>query len=124
MMRSLVILVLASSMCGCLDLSGPCGNEVLSESTSPSGHTTVTTFRRNCGATTGYVNVVSVRSSSTAFDGEDKSTYVLMSEAETPVTASWESHGVLRIRRSAGKSVFLEIRVFDGMQIRYNDEPI
>lgn len=123
-MRSLAMLALASSLSACLDLSGPCGNDVLSESTSPNGYSTVTTFRRNCGATVGYAKVVAVRSSGTAFDGEDNSTYVLVSEGGTPVTAAWESHDVLRIRRSAGKSVYLEIRVFNGMQIRYDDEPL
>ncbi|MDQ1919535.1 hypothetical protein [Massilia pseudoviolaceinigra] len=128
MLRSLLIsalaLALASSLGGCQDPGGPCGNEVLSESMSPSGYVTATTFRRNCGATTGFVKVVAVQASADAFDGDDKSNYVLVSDTDTPVTATWEGADVLRIRRSAGKSVFLEIRVFDGMQIRYNDEPL
>lgn len=84
----------------------------------------MTTFSRDYGATAGDAKVVAVRTNRTAFDGEDKSAYVLVPEGDARVTAAWESHDVLRIRRSASKCVFLEIHLFKGTQTRYNDAPL
>jgi hypothetical protein len=117
------MLALCLSLSGCFELFS-CGNEVLWEGKSPSGNLTATMFKRNCGATTGYSQVIAVRASATAFDGEDNTNWVFLSDAEPPTKAAWEGNDVLRIHRLSGKGVFLEVHVFRGMQIRYNDEPL
>jgi hypothetical protein len=121
-MRTLPMLLMALLLGGCDDPGARCANEVLTETPSPDGHVVATTFRRNCGATTGYAQVVAVRPSGTAFNGDDDKTYVFLKDSDVPVVAAWDGPQVLRIRRKDGR-VFLEIRVFHGMQIRYNDEP-
>ncbi|WP_167076805.1 hypothetical protein [Massilia aquatica] len=80
-------------------------------------------FKRNCGATTSNAYVIAVRGSATAFDGGDDTNWVFLTDAGH-TRAAWEGKDVLRIHRAAGSDVFLEVRVFRGMQIRYNDEPL
>lgn len=123
MMRYLLMLALCVPLNGCMELFS-CGNDVIWEGKSPSGNLTATVFKRHCGATTGYSQVIAVRGSATAFDGEDNNNWVFLSDAEPATKAAWEANDVLRIHRSSGKGVFLEVRVFRGMQIRYNDEPL
>ena len=53
-----------SAGCGKVD---PCGNEVISRTSSPSGEQQVIVFQRDCGATTGFSTQVSVLPSTEIF---------------------------------------------------------
>jgi hypothetical protein len=64
----------------CLHLSASCGNEILSESTSPNGCSTVTIVRKDCGTITGYLKGTAVRFSGTSFSGKDKCRYMSVFE--------------------------------------------
>lgn len=123
MMRSLAILALASSLGGCMESPpGPGDNHVLWEGKSASGDFTATMFTRYCGG--GDAQLIAVRPSALDFDPESGDQWVFRTEGKPAIKAAWEKSGdVLRVRRQAGPEVFLEVHVFRGLRIRYDDDP-
>jgi len=67
-MRNQVILLVALLFVAC----GACGEDKLAETNSPDNKYVATVFRRACGATTGFLYHVNIRSSSGSFSADHK----------------------------------------------------
>jgi hypothetical protein len=67
-----------------------CGNEVLGEFRSPDGKYIATVFERNCGATTPYVRVVSLRRAESSFDPESTGDWVFTLKHQPSIEVKWE----------------------------------
>jgi hypothetical protein len=61
----------------------------MEEVASPDGKHVAAVFERNCGATTPYVRVVSLRSSDAAFDPEDDDDWVFTIHGQSDVKVAW-----------------------------------
>jgi hypothetical protein len=72
-------------------LSFECGNNVLAEATSPDDRYTATVFERNCGATTPYTRIVSIRRRESRFDSEDQKTWVFVAKDQPSIKIRWSS---------------------------------
>jgi len=79
-----------------------CGNELLSESKSPGGKYIASVFERNCGATTPYVRVVSLRSAGKEFDPEDNENWIFSIRGQAEITAAWASDEEVSISYMGG----------------------
>lgn len=67
-----------------------CSDNVKHQSQSSDGRYTATLFQRNCGATTDYSTIVSLRASNSDFDGV-KDTRVLVLKGSCEVTVHWQN---------------------------------
>lgn len=83
--RLLVTLTLMISGCG----SFLCGNDIFQEVVSPDGKFVATVFERNCGATTPYLRIVSLRLANTSFDAEASDDWVFKINGQPKVQILW-----------------------------------
>ena len=79
-------------------LSSDCGNRILKEVTSPDGAYVATLFERNCGATTPYYRVVSLRSAGSKFDPEMKDDWIVQVEQQPDILLKWDDARHLSVR--------------------------
>ena len=89
---------LALLLSGCSDL---CSVDVLSESNSPDGKYIATVFERNCGATTPFVRVVSLRHADSEFSSEEDDDWVFTIHGQSDIRTSWTENTELKILYSA-----------------------
>ena len=79
--------------CNC----GICSNDVLREVTSPDGKYIVSIFERNCGATTPFVRVVSIRSAGNRFNPDAYDDWVFTIHSQSDINANWVDNSNLKI---------------------------
>ncbi|MFA0813729.1 hypothetical protein [Microbulbifer epialgicus] len=91
-----VLLVLFLS--GCSDL---CSVDLLGESKSPDEKYIATVFERNCGATTPFVRVVSLRYAGSEFSPEEVDDWVFTIHGQSDINVSWVENTELKISYSA-----------------------
>lgn len=82
---------------GCSDL---CGVDFLSESKSPDGKYIATVFERNCGATTPFVRVVSLRHAGSGFSPEDDDDWIFTIHGQSDINVLWIESTKLKISYS------------------------
>ena len=78
-----------------------CGNELINETPSPNGKYTASVFERNCGATTPFIRVVSLRLSGAKFNPEETENWVFIIHAQADIRALW-INDKLKITYSGG----------------------
>jgi hypothetical protein len=66
-----------------------CSSSVLSEAASPDGQYIATVSERNCGATSPYIRVVSIRPEGTRLRVENDSSWVFVTEDQPTVEVIW-----------------------------------
>jgi hypothetical protein len=89
----MLFLVTSMLLVGC----GLCGNELLTETASPDRKYVAAVFERNCGATTPFVTVVSLRSLNSSFDPEREKDWVFTAHHLSGVEVIWKSNVELHI---------------------------
>lgn len=100
-----------------------CGDEVLSEAPSPSGKYIATVFERDCGATTDYASIVSVRDSSADFDGDDEESYVFTIDGRYKIDIQWDDERELVVTGlKASEDIVVQLEVWRDVKIRYTSE--
>jgi hypothetical protein len=97
----LVRFVWIACLCGSNTGCGLCADTVKSEVPSPNGRYIATAFVRDCGATTGYVTMVSLRKTRTLF-GYPKPTRVLSVDGQPDVALVWGSRDTLSVTYEGG----------------------
>ncbi|PTQ66541.1 hypothetical protein C8R26_1487 [Nitrosomonas oligotropha] len=93
-MRNLLVLLIILLVSSCDSL---CGDEIKDEVISPNGKYVATIFERNCGATTPYISIVSLRLSDIKFDPEDHNNWVFKIYGESDIEATWAAMNKLKI---------------------------
>jgi Family of unknown function (DUF5412) len=94
-----------------------CENDVLAESTSPDGAYVATVFERNCGATTPYYRVVSLRPRTSGFDPEEKGAWVFEVRNRPEVKVAWTGARQLSIMHSSVGEITLELDHWKDVEI-------
>jgi len=79
-----------------------CGNTLIKHITSPKKNYVASIFERNCGATTPFIRVVSLRHYESNFDPENQENWVFSIEGQPEVEVIWLNDGELKINYSAG----------------------
>lgn len=74
-----------------------CGNDLIKESSSPDRKYTASFFERNCGATTNFVRIISLRETESSFDPEEREDWVFANEGQEPAEMIWDSNSKLKI---------------------------
>ena len=100
-----------------LALFSTCGNDVLAEAPSPDGAYVATVFERNCGATTPYYRVVSLRPRTIKFDPEEKSGWVLEVRNRPEVKVAWTAARRLSIINSSVGETTMEFGRWKDVEI-------
>jgi hypothetical protein len=92
-----LVAAIALSLSGCTFLlHSNCENTVKSEIQSPDGRYAATLFERNCGATTDFSTIVSLRESSVRFKGDDLGVVIVKGQRKLDLV--WDSNTKLRLR--------------------------
>jgi hypothetical protein len=86
-----------------------CANTVLSEAVSPDSRYTAAVFERNCGATSPFLRVVSIRTKGARFDGSIKKSWIFEAKDQPTVSVSWAGPQNLIVRHSASAEKLLEL---------------
>jgi hypothetical protein len=95
-----------------------CGEDVLVEQTSPGGTFVFVLHRRNCGATSGYATVLSVRYATSDFDPSSRDD-VLVIDGDVSVTASWIDNNRLKVAVPKSADIFRGEQSWNGVAISY-----
>lgn len=116
---TLAILLL---LCSCSQSLFQCGNAVNEETESPDGRYVVTVFERDCGATTDFATIVSVRRAWRTFDPDDD-TALFVASGQLQISASWTSGTSLSIELPEDLSPereFKRVESWKSVQITYH----
>lgn len=97
-----------------------CSNTILSEAVSSDGKRAATAFERNCGATTPFVRIVSVRLAAAAFDPEAEKEYVLVVEGQPEIKLAWDAPDYLSVKFSATPRIVRQVLIWYGVTISYD----
>ena len=92
-----IILLIATLL---LDACGACGEDKLAETSSPGNRYVATVFRRGCGATTGFLYHVNIRSSSGSFSADHRGAIEdgqIFLTREGKITLSWKDDKSLQV---------------------------
>ena len=91
---TLLVILIALFVTSCDSL---CGNEIKDEVISPTGKYIAIIFERNCGATTPYISIVSLRFSDMKFDPEDKNNWIFEIKGQSAIEVDWVAINKLKI---------------------------
>jgi hypothetical protein len=81
--------------------SNICSNELKNEAVSSDGKYVASIFERNCGATTPFVQVVSLRLSNMKFDPENHDEWVFTIHGKSNVEVDWTDVDRLQVSYSS-----------------------
>jgi hypothetical protein len=94
-----------------------CDDTIKAEARSPDGRYVASVFERNCGATTNYSTLVSLRDATQNFaPGEQGWVFVLSGQAD--VTLTWESDRLLKVS-STRREAFRSESTWRDVQVSY-----
>jgi len=97
-----------------------CDNKVIKDLQSPDGEYSATVFERDCGATTSYVSVVSLRKGASDFDGDATDDFVFTMRGPVEIDIQWVSPGSLVVQRPENKDdIFIEQSNWEDVSISY-----
>src|SRR4051812_41299549 len=92
-----------------------CGNEVKMEVISPDGKHIATLFERNCGATTRFDQVVTIRNNGSDFSGGDPENFIFTMVDRPRIKIEWNGATNLLISRpNIEKDIFKQLMFWDG----------
>lgn len=94
-MRNLLIIILVVFLVSC-DVS-ICDNQLIEDVKSSNGEFTASIFERNCGATTPFVKVVSLRSTMAKLDLDNDDDWVFTIHGQSDVKVSWILDNKLKV---------------------------
>jgi hypothetical protein len=123
---------LAAVGTACLDLSGGCANDLLSEITSPGGDRRAVVFQRDCGATTGFSTQVSVLAVGSALPDSGGNVFSADTDhGKAPagpgggprVDVRWVTPQTLEVRYDGRARVFTHEPRYAGTEVRFVAEP-
>lgn len=70
-------------------LSPKCNNEVLNRNLSPDGRYEAVLFERDCGATTSYLRVVALTSTTRKFNAEEYENWIFVGDRQPRIKVEW-----------------------------------
>ena len=94
-----------------------CDNKLREEVPSPNGEYVVSIIERNCGATTPFMSLVSIRRSDSSFDAEDYENWVFTIEGKSNIAVSWEENKKLKITYTGTGSTPNQKKTWNGIEI-------
>jgi Family of unknown function (DUF5412) len=94
-----------------------CGNQLIEDVKSPNGKYTASVFERNCGATTPYIEIVSLNSSAAKFDPENYDNWVFTVQGRSKVKAIWISDDKLKVSYTYTGEALTQQEKWNGINI-------
>ena len=103
-----------------LGRSFDCSNTILSEAVSSDGKRAATAFERNCGATSSFVRIVSVRLAAATFDPEAEKEYVLVVEGQPEIKVARDAPDYLSVKFGATPRIVRQVLIWYGVTVSYD----
>jgi hypothetical protein len=118
--RSFCCIALAATLIALMGCA-PCGEDVVATYVAPGGKHAITTYVRNCGATTFYVTHANLhlaqRSPLTSWDGAVRDGEVVTVKGNDPLEAIWLGPGELEFRVDPANLIECADNI-DGVRVR------
>ena len=118
-----VVLRYALAMSGICILTGcpgvTCENNVLREPVSPDTKYVATVFKRDCGATTGYAQIVMIRENKSEFRGDNKEEDIFTMEGLLDINVYWKDSRHLVIEPLDKNAVFVKRESWRDVAVSY-----
>jgi hypothetical protein len=111
----MAVLLLLIVVAGC----GLCGDQVMTEVPSPAKKYVATLFERNCGATTSYVRVVTLRPFGDKLNSGRTKDWVFVTEGQPTMRLTWKDDKSLEVYFSGGASVSRQQGTWKDVKISY-----
>jgi Family of unknown function (DUF5412) len=96
-----------------------CGNQLIEDVKSPNGKYAASVFERNCGATTPYIEIVSLNSSVAKFDPENYNNWVFTIHGGSKVKAAWISDDKLKVSYTFTGDALAQQEKWNGINITF-----
>ena len=116
-MRFHIVLCLTLFVSGCGDEL--CSNTITNEYPSADGKYIATTFVRDCGATTPYITVVSMRYSDSSLEMNDHEDWLFTAHDKATVDVKWESNNTLLVQFTSSDSKATQRTTWKDLSIQY-----
>jgi hypothetical protein len=94
-----------------------CDNQLIEDVKSPNGKYTASVFERDCGATTPYIEIVSLHSSAAKFDPENYDNWVFTVQGRSKVKATWISDDKLKVSYTYTGEALTQQEKWNGIDI-------
>jgi hypothetical protein len=94
-----------------------CEDRIKTEAKSPNGSWIATSYERDCGATTDYSSIVSIRSATAQFNSE-KQIPIFVEQGQDDIELKWTSPNTLVIGSKLSKN-YKKSEEFEGISIKY-----
>jgi hypothetical protein len=98
-----------------------CDDQITSSINSIDRKFIATAFVRNCGATTDYTSIVSLRESGSSFDGDDDEGIVFVATGQHHLAIQWISSNEVRVicRECTPADIFKQKRLWKGIRVLF-----
>lgn len=97
-MRKIAMTWMLLGLSGCD--SELCRNDLINEIQSPDGQYVASVFERNCGATTPYLRVVSLRPAASEFEPDNDKDWVFTIHGKPKIRIAWRGNEDLEVEFS------------------------
>lgn len=104
-------------LAGCPDIK--CENEVLREIVSPDTKYVATVFKRDCGATTSYAQIIMIREKLSEFRGDNKEEDIFTMNGLLDINVYWKDSRHLVIEPPDANAVFVKRESWRDIAISY-----
>ena len=107
---------------GCnIPFSDGCDDRIATEAASSDGKYVATLYIRNCGATTDYSSIVSIRERTSKFDGDADQNIVFVVKGRPDIAVKWASPSEISVQcRGCGSGdIFKHEASWNGVRISY-----
>lgn len=102
---------------GCNDI---CEDQIIFDEYSPNKEYIATAFERNCGATTSFATIISMRHFGKTFNPNDYENWIFKMHGRVPIDVKWKGEVDLSISFFAGELLIQKTKWKD-VNIRYFD---
>jgi Family of unknown function (DUF5412) len=120
-MKSRIYVIVCTLFLGCcsFSLTGDCNNTIKSEVKSPDEKYVATLYVRDCGATTDFSTIVSLRAGSANFNGEEGRIFVIKGQPQ--VNILWTDKTSLRIEciKCSPDEIFKKEKSWEDINVSY-----
>jgi hypothetical protein len=97
----------------------PCDNLLIKNVKSPNGKYTASVFERNCGATTPFIKIVNLHSSTAKVDFDKDNDWVFTIHGQSDVKVSWLLDDKLKVSYTSTGDTPTQREKWNGINITY-----
>jgi hypothetical protein len=120
----LIVAILAAIQgCNPIGLTGDCSDETKLVVSSPDGRYVATWYERDCGTTTRFANIVSLRAAEAKFDPSDAAARIWVAKNQPRLRIRWQDDSTLRVEceECPKRDIVKQVKSWQGVTILHSN---